>query len=1012
MRRPSCGVVPSNRSRQVPSLSLALAAAALALVGCDDDPTESGKVDLLMTPPGPGVVFSYPNDGQYDVTTGTTLLLAFSAPLPSLQPDAGAAGYGACSKAGEVVTGTFCVEGPEGFVDGHLAVDGARLAFTPAGGFAPGSTYRVYARPELLPGSTNLGAPALLTFHTRSERPQSGAPARVITVNGQPLTADGGAPGVFLDEAPVRLLFSEPVDVATLTSANARLMHVADSTSVEGTIASDGVHLTFSPAAKLVPGDVYQLVLTDGVRDVGGEAIAPVSLTFTPRRMAVPDAGLYPLNLTVEPPWTDGVSQPQSHLALMEANTNVLSAPLMGTNTMGVMAGGLETLVGDPQVMGTPIPMLIRRGQRLDLTSLPIRFGGVLAPSVQTGTIHFTMLTDATGVLMRNPLRPPNQTPDDAEAPVYVDLTMDAVVTSDDVLGNVIATQTVMGIRLYGNSTLDGDQLAIEQAGAMDFSTLGINVAPVSVAMRLRTGSKPAVTPLAAPLLLSSFPAPGATAVPPDATLELNYSAPLDPARLRDGVELTLTQGANVIPTTTQLKGGTLVIRPSRRLDDGVAVRLNYTGLRSLFGDAVTDGSISFSTAALAPTQAAPPILTALTPGAPCALTGSGAGRCVGGLSTDSSYQPFTLPSNHHIHAQFSQPMDPTSLTLGTACGQGSVRVEALNASGQCTGVVAGTLLKADRAIHFVANQPWTVGASYRLTLVAGTNTSCTAGEMCGRNRQPLNTDPLAGATASAAGGPDVVIRFTATPATPDSFQALESEPFADLNGNGYLDAVETTNEKNRVVMELGGFGGIVTDAELVGEDCMPNRPGQQVCSYVHATLPSSIGGALEHCPIDGSGHPAPADAPPCIQVRVYPNTIVGTSITMNTLALGIIPIKNLPTGVHAMRLREMGAPIYGYILREPGDADPQFVITNHVYFDNPDISIPLATNDLHSKELLVTLKGPVTFRPDGRMDVALRSTHDVTVQANISALFLPGNIDLKIPAGEMRITLAGALLR
>lgn len=59
-----------------------------------------------------------------------------------------------------------------------------------------------------------------------------------------------------------------------------------------------------------------------------------------------------------------------------------------------------------------------------------------------------------------------------------------------------------------------------------------------------------------------------------------------------------------------------------------------------------------------------------------------------------------------------------------------------------------------------------------------------------------------------------------------------------------------------------------------------------------------------------------------------------------------------------------------------------------------------------------VTLKGPVTFRPDGRMNVALRSTADVTLQVNISALFLPGNIDLLIPAGEMRVTLAGPLLR
>ena len=994
---------------------IAAAFVALWVAGCtSSSSSDTTLADLVLTPPGPGVVFSYPVDGQYDVTAGTVMLLTFSDPLPVplLGADAGMGGYGACSKAGNQVLGTFCVEGPSGFVDGLLHLDGARLSFAPTGGFAQGATYRVYARPAMLDGGTNLPAAApLLTFHTRGVRTLAGAAASLLTLNGFPLLADGGTAEPMLDEVPLRLVFSEPLDPATLTSQSARLVHLADSTSVDGQLATDGIHLTFDSAATLTAGDAYRFVLTTAVHDLGGEPIAPVAIDFVPRRMAVPDAGLYPLSLTVAPPWVAGVAQPESKIASLSANSTLLSAPLLGTNILGVTSGGLDTLVGDPQVMGTPIPMIIRRGQRLDLTSLPIRFGGVLEAGLATGVVHFTMLTDASGFLFRNPLRAAEQEPDDAQSPVYVELTMDAVVTSEDPHGNVIATQTVMGIHLMGLSTLDGDQLAIENAGAMDFSTLGINVAPVNLAMRFRTGAKAAVAPLSVPSLISSFPAASATGISPGDPLELNFSAPLDPGYLRDGVELTLAEGATVIPVTTQLQGGTVVIRPSRRLDDGVAVRLTYTGLRSLAGEAVANGTLSYTTGVITSTMAAPPIITGISPGAPCAITGNAPGHCAGGLSNDTSYQPFSLSSNRDIHVQFSQPMDPASLTLGTGCGQGSIRVESLNANGQCAGVVPGTLTKRDRELRFQSNQPWTVGGAYRLTLVGGSDTSCGAGEICGRNGQPLNTDPLAGAKAAKAGGPDVVITFTGAAATPDSYQPLESEPFADMNGNGYLDAAETPNDKNRVVMELGGFGGLITNASLVGDDCMADRPGQQVCSYVHATLPSSVGGLLARCPVDASGQPATATKP-CIQVQVYPNSIIGTSITMNTTALGIIPITNVATGVMVMRLREMGAPIYGYILNEPGVADPQFVITNNVYFDNPDISIPLATEDLHSKELVVTLKGPVTFRPDGRMDVALKSTGEVTVRANISALFIPGTIDLKIPAGEMRITLAGPLLR
>lgn len=996
-------------------LGVGMVSCVLGLAGCASSSSSSTSAsDLELAPPGPGVIFSYPVDGQYDVTAGTLMLLTFSEalPPPPLRADAGMGGYGPCVKAANQVTGTFCVEGPNGFVDGRVGIDVRRLSFAPIGGFAEGATYRVYARPGMLEGGTNLPVSApLLTFHTRSERTQAGVVARVLTVNGLPPVADGGSTLPFLDEAPLRLVFSEPVDPATVNPQNVRLVHVADSKAVDGQIVTDGIHLTFDPATTLQAGDDYRFVLTAAVHDLGGEAIAPVTIAFAPRRTAAPDAGLYRLDLIIEPPWLDGgVSQPQSGLSPMPANSNLLSAPLVGKNTLGVMSGGLESLVGNPQILGTPIPMLIRRGQRLDLTSMSIRFGGVLEAGLKTGIVHFTMLTDAFGFLKRNPLRAAEQTPDDAEAPVYVDLTMDALVTSEDTHGNVISTQTVMGIHLLGLSTLDGDQLAIEQVGAMDFSTLGINVAPVNLAMRLRTGSRPAVASLPTPVLISSFPAEGATGVSPGDPIELNFSGPMDPARIRDGVELKLTEGATVIPTTTQLRGSTLVIRPSRRLSDGVAASLNYTGLRSFAGGVVAEGTLSFTTGVISATLVTPPIITAISPGAPCALNASGPGRCAGGLSTDTSYQPFTLSSNRDIHVQFSQPMDPASLTLGAGCGQGSLRVELVDASGTCTAVVVGTLTTSDREVRFQANQPWKVGGAYRLTLVGGSTTSCGAGKICGRNGQPLNTDPLAGATSSAAGGPDVVIDFTGTAATPDSYQPLESDPFADLNGNGYLDAAETANDKNRVVMELGAYSGIITDASLVGDDCMPERAGQQVCSYIHATLPSSVGRLMTTCPIDASGRPASV-ANPCIEVQVYPSLIIGTSITMNTAAIGI-SIGDLPTGMMVMRLREKGGPIFGYIMREPGVADPQFVITNHVYFDNPDIEVPLASIDLHSKEMVVTLKGPVTFRPDGKMDTSLRSTHDVLVTANLSAILKVGSIDLKIPAGEMRITLGGPLLR
>jgi hypothetical protein len=146
----------------------------------------------------------------------------------------------------------------------------------------------------------------------------------------------------------------------------------------------------------------------------------------------------------------------------------------------------------------------------------------------------------------------------------------------------------------------------------------------------------------------------------------------------------------------------------------------------------------------------------------------------------------------------------------------------------------------------------------------------------------------------------------------------------------------------------------------------------------------------------------------------VLPNQIFSTSISMNTTAIGIVPLNNLSTHGLIMRMRETGAPALGYIMRGPTDAYPQFVIHQSVALDAPDLSIlgGLVSHDLKGKVLDLVLKGPVTFLPDGRMKVALANTGDVSMTVNISSLGLGGHIDLRIPRGEMHLTVVGVPLR
>lgn len=941
------------------------------LAACESPPATNPNPPPAA--PGPGVIFSYPRDGQYDVPLGARVLITFSgAPV-----------------AGKVATAI------------HLTSNGAAVAISPtvdgntvvfAPGFTAGTDYEVTVDAAILDGATNLdGSTPLFSFHTRSTSVIAGRAPTVLTVNGTPPGTD--APLPFLDEATIRVLFSEPLDATTVDGSSVQLLDAAGN-AVPGALTVHDVHLTFDPDATLTAGQTYTLSLSSAVHDSGGEALTAVTFPLTPKQTAAADGTTYEQHLTITPPWADAATQPRSTIGAMPANSNFLSSQLVGDNTLGVMAGGLTATLGDPGAFGGPIPMIIKKGQRLDLTSMQIRYGGVLEAGLQTGTVHFTLLSDANGFLTRNPFRPAGQLPDDATAPVVVDLTMDALISGEDAHGNVISTQTVMGIRLLGTSVVDGDQLVVEQVGALDFSTLGVGTAPVNLALRLRSGTKATITPLASPTLISTFPAQGATDAAPDLPIELNFSAPVDVGAI------TVSQGGTSIPSAVRVDGTTLIVQPRQRLADGTATTVSWAG-----------GTLSFETAHLSTEKPAPPILTALVPGAPCALNASGS--CVDGKSDDDGYVPFALAANRDVRALFSQPMKGSTFTLGTSCGMGSVRVERVDTGGTCQAPVPGTLTVMDRELRFTPNTPWTVGATYRLTLVGGSNDTCGPGELCSRAEKPLNTDPLKSAKDGEGGGPDVVITFTGAPATKDSYQPLESSPFADQNGNGYLDADETPTDGNRVAMEYVGRGGIVTGASLNGDDCVPSREGQQSCSYLHATLPVNVGQVLANCPLDAQGR-ASTVANPCIEIRVYPNLIVGTSLSMNTTAIGVAPINDLPTGMMLMRVREHDGPATGYIMREAGVDDPIFVINQQVYLDSPDLQIlgGVGSHDQHSKQLNVTLKGPVTFRPDGRMDVALKNLADVGLSVNIVALGLTGRIDLRIPAGEMRITLGGGLLR
>ncbi len=1021
--------------------SAALCGAWLAIltgagVGC----SSNAATPPDASPFGPGVAFTYPTDGQIDIPIGARLLLHMTDPV-----DASALSAACSVDDSGTVTGNFCIVGPGGVVPATVTLSGAtqNVILATSNSFVPGTAYHVYARPALLGtgggGTTgNLpAAAALFSFETRQQAPIPGSAPVIATVNDEPPAAFQDGSGTkprlpFLDFSTLHIIFSEPLDERTVTAGSTFTFgSVATDgtvTPVNGELLVRGIHLTFDPDADLDPKTNYVVNMTAGITDLGGEAMAPITLNIHPLASASSDGTHPKLALSVSPPANpDGTAGGASALAGVGANSVDTSSPLLGETILGLLPGNAITELADPGAFGGPVIFTLRKGQQLDVSNLVFKLDGELPTGPQTGTNHFLILTDANGSMTRSPLQPQTQVPDDKYSPVTVDMVFDAAQFSDDTLGNAVATQTLLGVHVRGTAIIDNGQLSIETVGAIELDALGITLAPGNMVMSLVTTPTGEPTYPAGPLvLLDSFPLASEADFPIDENPIVTFSHPVELATPSGAPAISLTDqsGAN-IPVTLLTLGSGVVVLPSAPLAYGTQYALDLTQVVDLQGnpaefdadDATAGtGTLTFSTPIYSPAHPdTPPLLLGLYPGSPCALTGATAtspGHCVSGLDTDLGYQPFTLAANRKIDAFFSQPIDPASVVVGTSCGQGSVRVEQVDTNGNCLNVVPGTLTKLERELSFTPATPWVTGTTYQLTLVAGPDLACDAGEICGAaSHLPLDTNPLAGVEGHG-GVPDIVIPFTATDATTDGYVPLVTVPIADTNGDGYLDPGEPLQPLNEFEIEVSGTSGLITSATLAGDDCDPNRDGTQICGAINAATPVDVGTVIPSCPMDLTGASV-TNGPPCVPVRVHAGIVTLTALTLtaNITALGVTSV----TGMQVQRSNEPnGEPIIGFII-EDATNHPQFVAHESLYLDTPDLSIlgGLATANTHSLPVDALLVGPITNLSDGRMQVHLVTAKDITITINISALGLgTGSVSLLIPAGGLTFNLRGPARR
>ena len=366
----------------------AAVAAAAAACGDNEGPLETARK---------GVVFTFPIDGQLDVPTGARLVVTFSEPVSD-------GALGACDASGE---GGFCLVGPAGPVDAMPAVvgDGTTVEI-PSGALEPGTAYALHVGRALAPFAENLPASGpLLSFTTRASRPNSAAPA-VIAVNGTApdrIAAPEARP--MFETTTIRLVFCEPLDPKTVVAAAGSVELLADGAPVAATVLAQGIHVAIDPRMDLAPGTAYELRLGNRIADLGGRALAPVSFTLTPLNSRG-TIGPIPQVLRTRQPGDPG---PATSRAGAASNVIALDKPLIGRETVALLASALAAELGDPQALGGPIAFTIRRGQRLRASGLDVKLGGEIPVGLSTGDMQIELLTDAGGRIYRNPYQPADQ---------------------------------------------------------------------------------------------------------------------------------------------------------------------------------------------------------------------------------------------------------------------------------------------------------------------------------------------------------------------------------------------------------------------------------------------------------------------------------------------------------------------------------------------------------------------------------------------------------------------------
>ena len=476
-----------------------------------------------------------------------------------------------------------------------------------------------------------------------------------------------GAAGVALN-APLSATFSEPVNCSTLTTTTFSVTPLGG-TALAGAVTCSGATATFIPTSALVLHTLYTAVIATGVQDLAGNAMVQ-SYTWNFEAVAGPSvvsttpvsgATGVAFNQTISATFLQLPAQdPDSPGAALKCSTVIgttftvttPSGPVLGTVTC---SGAIATFTPTaPLAPGTTFTATLTTGvQNVAGTSLSSPFVWTFTTDTPPVVIASLPANGATGVLLNQPIIA-------TFSSIMNCSTLYSPAKSFTLTGPG-GTSVVGTVSCTGNGAIftPANPLPSNSVYIATITTAATDLQGVSLASNyswtFRTG-----TAAAAPSVVSTSPANGATGVPTNRSVAASFSEAMNPATI-SGTSFTLTApGGVIVPGAVvyAVSGSAAIFTPTAALAANTLFTATITtGAQDLAGISLASNFVWTFTTGSAPDNTNPTV-----------------------ISTVPANGATGVPINQAVSATFSKGMNPLTISAATftLTGPGTTAVTGL----------------------------------------------------------------------------------------------------------------------------------------------------------------------------------------------------------------------------------------------------------------------------------------------------------------------------------------------